>query len=133
MNLPDAPELCKFGKNQSNRFANPLIGVFGNPVMAHFHIAGSHRAFVYVRQSTADQLLHIIMRAAAANTDWPIARVNSAGKKPPSSTTISADRARVSAARVLSACWPRYARAGPVRCLQSRLPAWRAMGGTGIR
>ena len=79
-------------------------------------------AFVYVRQSTADQLLHIT-RAAVVNTDWPTARVNSAGKRSSSLTTILVVLARASVARVSNACWRRSVRGAPARCSQSRRPA----------
>jgi hypothetical protein len=55
------------------------------------HLARS--AFVYVRQSTVDQLLHTT-RAAIANTDWRTVRVSSDGKTWSLSTTILAAPAR---------------------------------------
>ena len=89
-------------------------------------------AFVYVRQSTADQLLHnhesrrrqYGLADRARQLGWQEVAVidNDLGR---SGSGVSR--------RASNACWPQSARAGPALCLRSKLRAWHAMAGTGIR
>jgi hypothetical protein len=61
-------------------------------------------AYVYVRQSTADQLLHN-HGAGGGNMVWRIACEVWVGGRSSSSTTISVVPARAPAVRVLSGFW----------------------------
>ena len=64
----------------------------------------SRGAFVYIRQSTADQLLHN-PESRRRQYGSPIAPDGSAGPLSRSSTMISAARAAASIGRASSACW----------------------------
>ena len=72
-------------------------------------------AYVYVRQSTADQLANN-HESGVANTAWPIAPVALAGATSPLSTTTSGARVRVSAVPDSRSSWRRSVRAAWVRC-----------------
>jgi len=43
MDLPNALELGKFGEDQRDSLAHPLVRVFGDPVVTNLHIADRHR------------------------------------------------------------------------------------------
>ena len=88
-------------------------------------------AFIYVRQSTADQLLH---NHESRRRQYGLAERarQLGGKRSSSSTTISVVLARASVARVSNACWRRSVKDAPARYSRSRLRAWHATVGTGI-
>ena len=94
------------------------------------HLARS--AYVYIRQSTADQLMHnhesqrrqYGLADRARQLGWTAVEV------------IDDDLGRSGggiAGRASSACWRRSAKAASVRCSRSRCRGWRAMAATGIR
>ena len=94
------------------------------------HLARS--AYVYIRQSTADQLIHNL-ESQRRQYGSPIGLASSAGPQSRSSTTISAVPAAASAGRASNAYWRRSALDPSVRCSPSRSLAWRAMAEIGIR
>jgi hypothetical protein len=101
-------------------------------------------AYIYIRQSTADQLLHnhesrrrqygLADRArhlggtgqgsAGAASGMPV----EGGKTSLSLTTTLAAQDPVSAGLALSACWRRFAKVGSAQCLPSRCRDWRVTG-----
>ena len=88
-------------------------------------------AFIYIRQSTADQLAN--KGAGYANMDSPIAPAFLLGPMSESLMTILAALARASAVRASSDCLRRSARAIWVLCSPLRRRVWREMGVTGTR
>ena len=89
-------------------------------------------AYVYVRQSTADQL-PTTPRVVVGNMLSQIARAHSAGRMSLSSTMISVGRAVVTAAPASSVCWRRSAPALPAPCWRSRHRGWPATVAIGTR
>src|SRR2546421_10614669 len=89
-------------------------------------------AFVYTRQSTADQLLH---NPESRRRQYGLAdRARQlGGPQSRSSTMIWAAREAASIGRASSACWLRSARGGSAPYLRSRHPGWPATAATGIR
>jgi hypothetical protein len=88
-------------------------------------------AFVYVRQSTADQLLH---NPESRRRQYGLADPgSSAGPRSKSSTMISAAPEVASIVRASSACWRRFVMGGSVPCLRSRLLGWLGTAATGTR
>ena len=89
-------------------------------------------AYVYVRQSTADQLLR---NHESRRRQYGLAERREVwvGGRSSSSTTISGVPARASAVLVSSGFWRRSAKDASARCLRSRRRAWRAMAVIGTR
>src|SRR5437899_4656942 len=90
-------------------------------------------AFVYIRQSTADQLLH---NQESRRRQYGLADLeldSSAGPQSRSSTMIWAAREAASVDRASSACWLRSVRGGSAPYLRSRHRGWPATVATGIR
>lgn len=83
-------------------------------------------AFVYVRQSTPDQLINNPESRRRQYALAPAPR-HLAGKTWWSSMMILVAREAVRRGPALSACWPRSAQARPASCLRSKLHAWRVM------
>lgn len=94
------------------------------------HLARS--AYLYVRQSTSDQLVNnpesrrrqYALASRARTLGWQDVVVidddlgrSGGGTAPPD----------------LNACWPQFVPVAPAPCWRSRLPAWRAMAAIGIR
>jgi hypothetical protein len=92
----------------------------------------SRSAFVYIRQSTAGQLVH---NPESRRRQYGLAdrARQPAGARSRSSTMILAAREAASVGRVSSACWRRSVRGGSALYLRSRCHGWPAMVATGIR
>ena len=75
-------------------------------------------AFIYIRQSTADQLLH---NQESQRRQYGLADRASSSAGPPSrsSMTISVARVAASLGRASSVCWQLSARGASVPCLRS--------------
>lgn len=89
-------------------------------------------AYVYVRQSTADQLVNN-PESRRRQYALPSERGPLAGKTPSSSMKISVVQGLASAVRALRSFWRRSAKVGLMRSSPLRPPGWPAMAGTGIR
>jgi hypothetical protein len=89
-------------------------------------------AFIYVRQSTADQLLH---NHESRRRQYGLAdRARQLGWQEIVVIDDDLGRSGSGVSRPgLNACWRRFVRGAPARCSRSRRPAWRATAGTGIR
>ena len=90
-------------------------------------------AFVYVRQSTADQIAH---NQESRRRQYGLAdRARQLGwsKVVVVDDDLGRARAAASVARALSGCSRRSAKDRPEPCWQSRRPGWREMAAIGIR
>ena len=87
------------------------------------HLARS--AYVYIRQSTHDQLVH---NRESRRRQYGLA---DRARRSRSSTMIWVARAVGSADLGSSACWPRFARVVSALCSRSRRLGWRATVVTG--
>jgi hypothetical protein len=89
-------------------------------------------AFVYIRQSTADQLLHNLesrrrqygLADRARQLGWVTVEVIDDDLAAPASASIG---------RASSACWQRSVKAGSVRYSRSKRRGWRVTAATGTR
>src|ERR1700757_4796123 len=89
-------------------------------------------AFVYTRQSTADQLLHNLESRRRQYGLADRAR-SSVGRPSRLSTMILAAQAVASIGRASSACWQRSAKVASVRYSRSKRRDWLATVATGTR
>ena len=89
-------------------------------------------AFVYIRQSTADQLLHNT-ESRGGNMGSLIGPDSLAGVRSRSLTMISAAQEAASSGRASSACWLRSAKAASAPCSRSRRLGWPVTAAIGIR
>src|SRR5215468_7200680 len=89
-------------------------------------------AFVYIRQSTADQLLHNL-ESRRRQYGSLIGPGSSVGRPSRSSTMILAAQAVASIGRASTACWQRSAKAASVRYSRSKRRGWLATVATGTR
>ena len=89
-------------------------------------------AYVYIRQSTADQLTH--NHESRRRQYGLVDRARQLGwTTVEASTMILAVRAAASLGRASSACWLQSAKPALARCSRSRYRDWRATAVTGTR